>query len=218
MTVPFLVVTALIISILSFFYFGSGDLSPRPFSEENPLLGNWFFSMIAFASYNMMAAISILVPIAPGVDDNRTIKTGIFRGVLQLIIVFTAILLPVILYQSMIIDAELPMLTLADKIHPALGVVYAILLCFGMFGSALSCLFGVTVRIRKMKNIEGNSLTVALIVIAFMASIAGFKNLISTLFPVCGYIGFFAMIGITIHFISLHKKKDSALRDDAQQP
>jgi uncharacterized membrane protein YkvI len=205
-TVPLLIVTAIITSGLSFFCFGERNMVAEPFSGANPLLGNWLFSMIAFVSYNMMAAISILVPIAPDIEDEKTIRKGIFQGTLQLIIVFVCILLPLILNRTMLLDEELPMLTLAEKIHPVLGIVYSILLFFGMFGSALSSLFGVTVRIWKITNIQGSKLTLGLVILAFIGSIAGFKELIAILFPVCGYIGFFAMIGILLHFISLQKK------------
>lgn len=205
-TVPLLILVAVISGILSLFYFEGSNIVAQPFSGANPLLGNWLFSTITFVSYNMMAAISILLPIASDVKEEETINKGIFQGGVQLIIIFVSILLPLILNQTMLTDVELPMLTLAEKIHPVLGLVYAILLFCGMFGSALSCLFGVTVRIGRIKNIKRNTLTLMLLVMAFIGSIAGFKGLIAILFPICGYIGFFAMIGISMHFLSLQQK------------
>lgn len=205
-TVPLLIVAAIISGVLSFFYFDGSNLVARPFSGVNPLLGNWLFSAIAFISYNMMAAISILVPIAADVKEEKTIHKGILQGAMQLTIAFVCILLPLIMNQNMLADAELPMLTLAEKIHPALGIAYAILLFCGMFGSSLSCFFGVTVRIKKIKNIKPIILTPVMIMTAFLGSIAGFKEIIAIVFPICGYIGFFAMIGISMHFLSLQKK------------
>lgn len=202
-TVPLLIVVAMITGILSFFRFDISNIAARPFSGANPLLGNWMFSMLSFVSYNMMAAIAILVPIAPNVTEEKTIHKGIFQGTVQLTIVFVCTLLPLILNQAMLSGAELPMLTLAETIHPFLGKVYAILLFCGMFGSALSCLFGVTVRIKNMRNIRGSILTLALVVLAFIGSIVGFKELIAILFPICGYVGFFAMLGISLHFSHL---------------
>lgn len=205
-TVPLLIVVAMITGILSFFCFHRSNIIARPFSGTNPLLGNWLFSMLSFVSYNMMAAISILVPIAPNVKEEKTIYKGIFQGTVQLIIVFVCTLLPLILNQAMLSGAKLPMLILAERINPFLGKVYAILLLFGMFGSALSCLFGVTVRIKNIRNIQGNTLILGAVVSAFIGSIVGFKELIAILFPICGYIGFFAMLGICLHFLSLQRK------------
>lgn len=205
-TVPLLIVVALICGVSSFFYIGGSSIAARPFSGANPLLGNWLFSTLAFVSYNMIVAISILVPIASDVKEEKTINQGILQGAVQLMIVFACILLPLLLNETILAGAELPMLTLAEKTHPVLGIVYAILLFCGMFGSALSCLFGVTVRIRKIKNIKVSTLSLVLVAIAFLLSIAGFKELIAIIFPVCGYIAFFAMIGITMHFLSMQKK------------
>mgnify|MGYP007066366044 FL=1 len=206
-TVPLLIVVAMISGILSFIYFDGSNMVARPFSGANPLLGNWLFAAIVFVSYNMMVVMSILVPIAPDIKEDKTIHKGIFQGAVQLMIVFVCILLPLILNQPMLADAELPMLTLAQKIHPVWGLVYAVLLLCGMFGSSLSCLFGVTFRIKKIKNIKGSILIPVLMVAAFMGSIAGFKELIAIVLPVCGYFGFFAMIGIVMHFLSLQQKR-----------
>ncbi len=205
-TVPFLITVTMITGILSFFFFDKSDIVARPFSEANPLLGNWLFSMLSFVSYNMMAAISILVTIAPKVEKEETIGKGIFQGSMQLIIVFVCTLLPLILNEAILSGAELPMLMLAEKIHPYLGKIYAVLLFCGMFGSGLSCLFGVTVRTKNIITIQESTLTLGLVVLTFIGSIAGFKELIAILFPVCGYIGFFAMIGISFHFLSLKRK------------
>jgi uncharacterized membrane protein YkvI len=210
-TVPLLITAAMIISILSFFCFDGNNMTAQPFSGTNPLLGNWLFSMVAFVSYNMMAAISILVPIAPDVKEEKTIQRGIFQGTAQLVIIFVCILLPLILNKNMLVEAELPMLTLAEKIHPALGIVYSILLFCGMFGSSLSCLFGVTFRIKKIKKMRESTLILGLAILAFIGSIAGFKKLIVVLYPICGYIGFFALVGIFLHFISLQEKTSNDL-------
>ncbi len=206
-TVPLLIVVAMISGVLSFFYFGGNSIVARPFSGANPLLANWLFATIVFVSYNMMVIISILVPIAPQVKEDKTISKGVFQGAIQLLIVFVCILLPLIFNQPMLADAELPMLTLAEKIHPVWGGVYAVLLFCGMFGSSLSCLFGVTFRIKKIKSIEGKILVPILVGLAFLGSIAGFKELIAIVLPVCGYFGFFAMIGVVMHYLSLQQKR-----------
>ena len=216
-TVPLLIFTAMICGVLSFFCFEGESIVARPFSEANPLLGNWLFSTIAFVSYNMMAAISILVPIASEVKEEKSIDKGILQGAMQLLIVFVCILLPLILHQTMLLGEELPMLTLAENIHPLMGIVYAILLFCGMFGSALSCLFGVTVRIKRVMNIRTKTLIPILVVMAFSGSILGFKELIAILFPICGYIAFLAMIGITMHFVSLQKNHRDGFLDSCKE-
>lgn len=206
-TVPCLIVVAMITGVWSFFIFEGNGVVARPFSGANPLLGNWLFATVAFVSYNMMVAISILVPIAPDVKAEKTIDQGILQGAVQLLVAFVCILLPLIMNQAMLAEAELPMLMLAERIAPVWGIIYAVLLLCGMFGSGLACLFGVTVRIKKIAtNTRGSTLTLGLVAAAFIGSLAGFKELIATAFPVFGYVGFLAMIGIVLHYVSLRKE------------
>ncbi len=204
-TVPLLILVSVITGIISLFVFKGTPLTGQNISGTNPLLGNWLFSTITFVSYNMMAAISILVPIAGDIHQEKTIHKGMVRGVAQLALVFLFVLLPLILNQSMLSESDLPMLTLAENIHPILGLVYALLLFFGMFGSALTSLFGVAYRIKQAKNARTKRLIPLLVFIAFLGSIAGFKELISIILPLFGYIGFFAMVGITMHYLVIRK-------------
>lgn len=206
-TVPCLIVVAIITGVWSFFCFEVNGVAARPFSGANPLLGNWLFATVAFASYNMMVAISILVPVAPEVESEKTIDRGILQGAGQLLVAFVCILLPLIMNQAMLAGAELPMLLLAERIAPLWGIVYAVLLLSGMFGSGLACLFGVTVRVKAIAlNTKGSTLTLGLVGAAFIGSLAGFKELIANVFPIFGYIGFLAMIGIVLHYSSLQKE------------
>lgn len=206
-TVPCLIVVAMISGVWSFFVFEGNGVVARPFSCANPLLGNWLFATVAFVSYNMMVAISILVPIAPDVEAEKTIDRGILQGAVQLLVAFVCILLPLIMNQTLLAGAELPMLVMAERIAPVWGIVYAVLLVCGMFGSGLACLFGVTIRVKRFaRNTRGSTLTLGLVAAAFIGSLAGFKELIATVFPVFGYIGFLAMIGIVLHYFSLRKE------------
>lgn len=206
-TVPCLIVVAMISGVWSFFVFEGNGVVARPFSCANPLLGNWLFATVAFVSYNMMVAISILVPIAPDVEAEKTIDRGILQGAVQLLVAFVCILLPLIMNQTLLAGAELPMLMMAERIAPVWGIVYAVLLLCGMFGSGLACLFGVTIRVKRFaRNTRGSTLTLGLVAAAFIGSLAGFKELIATVFPVFGYIGFLAMIGIVLHYFSLGKE------------
>ena len=179
-----------------------------PVSSENPLLSSWFLSTVSFVSYNLLSAVSILVPIAPEAPSEQVISRGILRGTGQLAVIFLCILLPLLLFRPMLQGSELPMLTLAQALHPAAGVLYGILLFGGIFGAALSCLFGVTYRIgqARIPHLSGWKLTAGLSLLAFAASCAGFQELVSTFFPICGYLGLFAMAGIVLHGVRLFSK------------
>lgn len=205
--VPLLVLAAAAISLAAPFRLPAAPMEAHAFASGNPLLGNWFFSALSFISYNMMAAISILVPLTGGMEDKKTIHKGMTAGAVLLTLIFVCILLPMVLFREAVGAAELPMLELAYRVAPALGVVYAVLLLGGMFTAALSSLYAITTRVQQKtggKLISKRFVTL-LCVLSFIGSIFGFKNVVSFVYPICGYIGFFALAGILVHHFSLQK-------------
>ena len=204
--VPLLVAAALAIALAAPFRLPMEPVEALPFSDGNPLLGNWLCSALSFISYNMMAAVSILVPLSAGMEE-RTVRRGLTLGTALLTLIFTAILLPMILFRSVVGAVELPMLELADRVAPVLGVIYAILLLAGMFTAALSSLFAITSRLQLWAGgrLATRRVTVLLCVLSFLGSIFGFKNVVSFVYPICGYIGLLALAGILHHAAMLRK-------------
>ena len=85
-------------------------------------------------------------------------------------------------------------------------VLYALLLLCGMFTAALSSLFGITSRLEvRLGGRLSRRFLALLCALAFVGSIFGFKNVVSYVYPLCGYVGFFALIGVALHFRFLHK-------------
>ena len=204
--VPLLVGAAVVVGALAVLRLPTEGLPALPFASGNPLLGNWLFSAVSFISYNMMAAITILVPLTQEMEDTRAIRRGLGLGSLLLAVIFICILLPMILFRALVGDAELPMLALASQVFPALGVLYALLLLCGMFSAALSSLFGITSRLEvRLGGRLSRRFLALLCALAFVGSIFGFKNVVSYVYPLCGYVGFFALIGVALHFRFLHK-------------
>ena len=204
--VPLLVGAAVVVGALAVLRLPTEGLPALPFASGNPLLGNWLFSAVSFISYNMMAAITILVPLTQEMEDTRAIRRGLGLGSLLLAVIFICILLPMILFRALVGDAELPMLALASQVFPALGVLYALLLLCGMFTAALSSLFGITSRLEvRLGGRLSRRFLALLCALAFVGSIFGFKNVVSYVYPLCGYVGFFALIGVALHFRFLHK-------------
>lgn len=99
------------------------------------------------------------------------------------------------------------MLELAYRVTPVLGLIYAVLLLGGMFTAALSSLFAITTRVqqRTKGTLISKRFITLLCALSFVGSIFGFKNVVSFVYPICGYIGFFALLGILIHYLSLKR-------------
>ena len=201
--VPAMVLLAVVVSVLAV------SSLPRDYTvlvvQQNPLLQNWLLSALTFVSYNLLAAISIIVPIAVQTSEEGQIRKGITLGCGLLTVIFLCILLPLTRNLPLAASSDLPMLSLAQAVSPALGMVYGVLLFAGMFGSALSCLFGVQARLQSGSHLSGKGIILAVCLLALAGSAVGFKELIGVVYPLCGYVGILAMAGILAHWLYLRR-------------
>ena len=105
------------------------------------------------------------------------------------------------------VGAQLPMLDLACRLGTA-GVVYAVLLFLGMFGTSVSSLVAVlTYAGQKSARLAGHrtALLLVLTAAAFAGSLFGFGDLIGTVYPVYGYLGMAAMLLVAEHAVHVRR-------------
>lgn len=205
--VPLLAAAALIISVVIFVKHGFEPIEFTAFSGSNPLLGNWIFAVISYVSYNLMAAISILVPLSQQTKDEKVITKGMIMGTVVLTIIFAGVLLPITFHKPMIELSDMPMLEFARMVGSFMGIIYTVLLLGGMFGGALSSLYAMVVRVRQIGPLKGISLIIAISLVSLAGSMFGFKELVGTIFPIFGYLGFFSLPCIVEHYIYLRKNR-----------
>ena len=204
--VPFMIVGAVFIGIISLCC-GNLDFTFQT-ANDNPLLQNWIFSAFTYASHNLFCTIGIIAPIAMQIDK-KTVLPGIGIGSRILLIIALCVLLGVFANVT-VADTELPMLELAYGINNVCGILYALFLLFGMFGTSLSSIVGVVeYGEQKSKWIVKNKKPVVIIlcVAGWIFSLFGFGDLISIVYPISGYFGFSVILAVTVHyFISLKNK------------
>jgi len=86
-------------------------------------------------------------------------------------------------------DDELPMLTLVNTVHPALGVVMSVVI-FGMiFNTALGMFYALGKRLTRDRPERFRLAYVATVLVGFALSFVGFRDLVSYVYPALGYLG-----------------------------
>lgn len=205
--VPIIVAATLIISVIAFRHFGADAFQLSAEGSVNPLLPFWFVSAPTYAASNFFGSIGILTPFGKAVPNRRTVVSGILFGGLVLLSIAGSILAALCLHPAAV-NAELPMLALSCAISMPLGYVYGILLLFGLFGTTCSCLVAV-ITFLGFRNptfaAHKTAGTAVLSLLGFAASLFGFGNLVSTVYPIFGYTGTLFLIGIVLHY--LHVKR-----------
>lgn len=206
--VPILVVFTVIICCIAICRHGVNNLTFPQAENRNPLLSVWTVAAVTYVTYNLFCGIGILTPLAHLVTSRRKTAIGIIFGTALLWLIATCIFLAMASYPESTAQ-ELPMLTISCGISSALGYVYSVLLLFGMLGAALSNTVAIlTYAGQKLKHGSSHRLPIIIILVAvaWLCSLFGFGDLISVVYPVCGYFGCFALLMVVLHYIQLKFK------------
>lgn len=210
LTVPLLVVFTVIIGILSYIRFPVSNINyVTTDAQVNPFLKVWWLSALTFVSYNLFSSVEILAPLGAVISGKRRMVRGMALGSGLLLLIAICIYFSMYLCSESA-SKELPMLFVAEKISPALSLIYAVLLFFGMLGTALSSLVGAIHYITEKNSFlnKNKKITTAFVVILiYMFGLFGFGDLIGTVYPICGYFGIAALILMAEHLIHLKIKR-----------
>lgn len=205
--VPPLVLGAVAIALICAFKYGFSfdgiTVQKSSFSH------NWLISAVVYVSYNLTTSIGVFSPVGVNTKDKKSIFSGIFMGCLILGAVSVFVLLSIFSVPESV-NYQLPVLYIAAKIAYPLGIVYAFLLLGAMLGTSLSSVVALCEYIKNtFPNIKRKENTLLLVfsILSWFLSLLGFADLIGTVYPICGYVGFFALASIIIHYIKVRKAR-----------
>jgi len=206
MAVPALTVMAVLIAVWTMGRWGLESMDWTPRDSGNPLLATWWISGLTFVSYNLFCALGAITPAGSLVQDRKTSVKGIGVGCLLMSAIAGSILISMAVRPEVTV-ADLPMLDLAYMLWEPLGMVFAALLLCGIFGTSLSSVVSVATFLQAKKMAVPEKATIlALGILALAGSQIGFSELISVVYPLCGYFGLLAMAMMFFHYRRVTKK------------
>ena len=189
--VPMIIVTTLGFGIAALQVFGPESFSAPVTGSGNPMLPVWPLAAVAYVAYNTFGSIGILTPFGELIPGRKKVYQGILLGTGLLVLIAVSVLISLFLHLPST-QAEMPMLDLACQINRKLGYVYGLLLLAGIYGTALSSSVAVSTYLQPRYPpvcVHKKGMLIGMIAAAFFASLAGFGDLISTVYPVFGYLG-----------------------------
>lgn len=206
---PFLIVALALICLYSLFSYDRSlaELEPIALSVESSL-PNWFISAINYVSFNIAVGAGMAL-VMGGSEPNRKLATiggllgGIGVGVL-IMIAHLAIFLKV----DRVAGYDLPLLKIIQDISPVLGFCMAIVL-FGMiYNTGVAMYYAFVARFTPMQTKRAYLFAIGTGVVGYVASFAGFTQLVAYLYPLIGYLGLF-LIAILIYAPFKFRREES---------
>ena len=127
-------------------------------------------------------------------------KSGILGGLVVSIIITVA---TCILYANIKLAStvDMPMLAIAEQIHPIFSLIYALIIYGLIFNTAFSLFYAFAKRFSSDNPKHFYPVLIAAVVIGYALSFMGFKELVSIMYPILGYIGFVMLAILTIAWI-----------------
>lgn len=173
--------------------FGPEQLTAAVPACRNPILPAWPVAAVTYVAYNTFGSIGILTPFGDLIEGKKKVYQGILLGTGLLMLIAVSVLVSLFLCPSST-QAEMPMLELACRINRNLGYAYGVLLLAGIYGTALSSTVAICTYLQLrypavQRKGRGKPCLLVMIGAAFFASLGGFGDLISTVYPVFGYLG-----------------------------
>ena len=195
---PFLIVGVIFVG---FYILASKDTSVFSLSDKvRVITDNWFFSAVLYVSYNTILSTVIMTRMLPYLKSRKvSVAGGILGGGMLCV---TALVLNFALYffYPHSIISEIPVLGIIQNGSKLLAHLYSIVLILAMFSSAVTAGYCLTDRISTKMKVNYKLVAAILCAVVIPLSSLGFSGLISTLYPVFGYLGLFLLFVILIQF------------------
>jgi len=126
---------------------------------------------------------------------------GILLGALILLIN-----LSLLAKMNVIVGMDIPMLALANEIHPFVGLLMSFSLLGMIYNTAVGMFYSFMVRFFKPNKPSFKVASVIIGILGFFASLAGFTTLVAKLYAVMGYVGFMLVIFIIFAWLRRNQR------------
>lgn len=205
---PFLIVLVLIISGVTFFF---GDFS---FQELDPIardltspLPNWFLSGLNYASFNITFGASMVFVMAGQERQKDAKMSGLIGGICIGILILLNNLTLFATIEN-VSQYSLPMLALAEYIHPILGFLMAIILFVLIWGTGISVFYSFTTRFSESGSKKFMIILTLAVLVGYGLSFLGFTSLVAAVYPIIGYAGFLLIAVLVVGWFRMKETKE----------
>ncbi|HEX7057644.1 MAG TPA: hypothetical protein VF260_10695 [Bacilli bacterium] len=146
------------------------------------------FSPFLYTAFNLALAQAVLVPIGTAIRDRDILKKGGIFGGIGIGVMLMASHFAMSAQMPEIARFEIPMGDIIHHLGSAVRFVYIIIIYAEIFTTFIANIYGLTLQICSRSQARPRPVIVGLLIIAYLISQVGFKELLSTLYPLFGWV------------------------------
>lgn len=198
---PFLIILVVIIAA---YYLFNGSISFGEVNDSVPdaSLVKGILYGINYGGLAFAVGFSTIVAIGGDASRRRVSGAGALFGGIVYMILLALINFALQSEFTKIEDASIPMLTLANDIHPWIGLVLSIIMLAVMYNTILGLMYSFAARFTEPYSKKYHIFIVVMVIVAFALSFVGFAGLINFLYPIMGVVGLVVVIGVLVKYYS----------------
>lgn len=209
---PFLLVLVIIIAGYSFITMDAGFYELQQIAEkQNAAASNWGLGALLYVSYNIAAGAAMLTVMGGTVKDEKTAGLGGILGGIGLGVLILLINLGMLTKLNKVTGVDMPILFLANEISSLFGLLMSMVLLGMIYNTAVGMLYAFTARIVKPESPKFKLFVILFGIAAFGASFIGFIQLVGTVYPLIGYLGFTLIASIIVSWLRRKQKSKNTI-------
>ena len=166
--------------------------------QQEQVASNWWIAALLYVSFNIGVCFSMLTVVSGSIRNEKVAGMGGIIGGLLLGALMLLINLSMLAKMDTIAGLDIPMLQLANEIHPIVGILMSIALLGMIYNTAVGMFYSFTVRFFKPSKPSFKAAVIFIGILGFIASLVGFTTLVSKVYAAMGYIGFILIASIVI--------------------
>ncbi|MDP5274578.1 YkvI family membrane protein [Chengkuizengella axinellae] len=155
-------------------------------AEPNPL--RVWLSPFLYIGFNLSLAQAVLVPIGSQIKDKKIVYWGGIVGGLGIGLMLLAGHFALSAQMPGITQFEIPMGMLIVDLGKAIQFLFLLVIYAEIFTTFIANIYGLTLQIKQRTSLHHQKIMIAILIIGYFISQIGFSTLLSTLYPLFGFL------------------------------
>ncbi len=197
--VPTLLFTITTITIL-YFLFCKDMISIDFITQFKPKKTGLVLSTILYSGYNILCCLGVLVPLSNQIRKPKTMFYGVVLGAVGLSLLCFMINFMLLINQPYIFNYEIPLLFVAQRFGNVIQALLLVVIWLEMFSTEVSDVYSISKTLEQTFKIKFKIGIFIVLSLALPISQIGFSKLITSLYPIFGFLSL-VFIGQCILFL-----------------
>ena len=172
---------------------------------ESPL-NNWWLAALNYTGLNVMCAVSMSIVIGGNILDNRAVGIGGLIGGFFYLLLLALLVVSLYMVAPDVHEQDLPVLSLINNVNPILGYFMTFIIYGMVFNTAIGMFYAMGKRLTRKKPKLFYPVYAGACVVGFILSFIGFKQLVSSVYPILGWIGLLMIAVMVITWVTQRDK------------